>query len=432
MSIDFDSLTRKQVDDLSDKDPKILKQLGLDPLPVFKSSFANNEEAKEEFQKLRRLYMKQLVMGSIIEYQREQVFEKMKKIQDSHDILMPSEKPLKKSHKKSHKRNKPNNKSNNKPNDESDNESSQNNSPLDKGKINGETTYQQFVESEMAKVKKENPNLRPMQYMALVGKAWQESINNTTTKDKSSKKDVLSNSDDNEQDLLTSKIVLPKVKPMSMTPTQKPKSDYQLFISEEIKRQRILHPNLQNKEYMSLAAMAWNEFKKKNAIKSKVSKNESSFDSESSSDSNQYVPTPKPKTDYQKFIAEEIKRQRILHPGIQNKDCMDAAAKEWTKLKKKNANKSKTAKSESSSKSISSDSISSSESKSLSDSESLDDEQLAPPQKDITPVTLYQKFISEEVNRQRILQPGLQKNVYLQRAAKQWVKDKAELVTEKK
>lgn len=52
------------------------------------------------------------------------------------------------------------------------------------------------------------------------------------------------------------------IKPSSIEP--KPaakKSEYQMFISKEIAKQRKLHPGLKTSEYMKLAALEWRKYK---------------------------------------------------------------------------------------------------------------------------------------------------------------------------
>ena len=53
--------------------------------------------------------------------------------------------------------------------------------------------------------------------------------------------------------------------------TDKPKSQYQLFIGDELRKQRAEQPGLKNNEYMKLAARSWNKYKEEYGIVTKSS-----------------------------------------------------------------------------------------------------------------------------------------------------------------
>jgi hypothetical protein len=145
----------------------------------------------------------------------------------------------------------------------------------------------------------------------------------------------------------------------------KVKSLYQIFISKELNRQRQKIPGLENKEYMKLATNEWNKYKKRNGIitggskTADISKNtlnrcakekdfnseedemsdssgDDIYDSEEDETSDASKKTfVKPKSRYQIFIFKEVNRQRKKIPGLENKEYMNLATKEWHKYKKR-------------------------------------------------------------------------------------------------
>ncbi|XWV26984.1 putative orfan [Tupanvirus soda lake] len=163
---------------------------------------------------------------------------------------------------------------------------------------------------------------------------------------------------------------------------------------------------------------------------------------------------PTKTTPYQKFILEEIIRQKKLNPNLKNTEYMSLAAKVWWNKQKKNNNSgvdkstSKTfanssPKSESESEDTddsdssdessedtdessedtdesSEDTDESSESNSDSESESSDDEKPAVKSQSTNNKSAYQQFILVELKKQREQAPGLSNKEYMMRAAKAW------------
>jgi len=199
---------------------------------------------------------------------------------------------------------------------------------------------------------------------------------------------------------------------------------------------------------MSLAAKEWNKYKNANSIvtagdKSKTvspkkvidsddddsdDESASSSDNESSEDEQPKSKAARPMSMYAKFISEEVKRQIEKEPGLQNKEYMYRAAKQWDEYKKKigikpNQHNVKPVQEESESEE------SENHSSSSSDSEESEDEKEVPQSKptkkrDMSP---YQKFVSEELARQRQANPGLQNKQYMILVAKAWNEHKKTL-----
>jgi hypothetical protein len=87
------------------------------------------------------------------------------------------------------------------------------------------------------------------------------------------KKKVTEEEDEDEDEEEEEEIAQPKIKTITNekapTNSNRPKSEYQMFIKEEIPRQRALHPGKPSKEYLILACEAWNAHKNKKYEKKK-------------------------------------------------------------------------------------------------------------------------------------------------------------------
>jgi hypothetical protein len=261
---------------------------------------------------------------------------------------------------------------------------------------------------------------------------------------------------------------------------------YRTFVSAEMKRQRALHPGLENKEYMARAAKVWAVYKVKHGMDTGIKKTDTSSSSScdssscssscSSSESDEMpikaVPkkaaitkAPPQKSAYQTFVAKEMKKQRALNPGLENRQYMSLAAKAWGAYKTKHGidtSNTKTAvtNTDTSSSTIESDSSEDSDEKpqpimskseymslaakqwtaqkntkkeatasdsvsdSASNSASESDEDPKVVQKKVIQESPYQTFIAGEMKRQRQLNPNLSNMKYMQLAAQEWGKQK--------
>ncbi|XWV25645.1 hypothetical protein QJ856_gp0108 [Tupanvirus deep ocean] len=355
---------------LNPDDPNILEQCHLEPLPELKTSFANADEMKAEYEKYKKLYISHLVMAAVIDYRREKLFSALqnsciaceeesddepkkkpspkKPLSDS-DEEESDDEPKKKPSPK--KKSSPKKSSPKKPLSDSDDE---------KTKTTHSTQYQSFMMEKLKDLRKKHPNLQNKEYMLMAAKEWaahkkkhgitpSSMVRKTQHQKPSDDSDDSNNSSSESSSDSSSE---EEVKSYSI----RPMSAYQKFISEELQRQRKINPGLPNKEYMKLAAEAWNAHKKENGIKtsstiqqsniksepedSDSSSTESDDDSSSSSSESEeeYVPPKnrptKQPTAYQKFISTELKKQRELNPGLQNKEYMLRAVKAWDEYKK--------------------------------------------------------------------------------------------------
>ncbi|AYV85132.1 MAG: hypothetical protein Satyrvirus4_29 [Satyrvirus sp.] len=227
--------------------------------------------------------------------------------------------------------------------------------------------------------------------------------------------------DSDSDDYMLGKKAPMKIAPMKIASTKKHISSYQEFIVAELKRQQNKEPGLSNAEYLKRASTEWNNQKKvpqkyesdidsedvpKKAQPTYNPKYSSDTDSEEEmpkkkaplkydSDSDDYTlgikapmkkapmkiaSTKKHISPYQEFIAAELKRQRDINPGLQNREYMKRAAVEWNKQKSSSTPK------------------------------------LAKPK------ISYTNFITTELKRQREINPGLVNKEYMKRAAVEWNK----------
>lgn len=122
---------------------------------------------------------------------------------------------------------------------------------------------------------------------------------------------------------------------LSVTPNTN--MTYHEFIKNQMDTLRKTQPNLKNTERMKIAAKEWEKYKKDNKkTAKKLSKNERESDSSGDSDSEEPQSNSKskskskiPKTAYQTFVAEKMKKFRKLYPTKKNNELMTMAAAAW-------------------------------------------------------------------------------------------------------
>lgn len=87
--INFETIARRDIKNIDSSDPKILKQLGIDPLPDFDDvSSMDDDEIDDQYMHHKSLYMKILAMAGALEYQREEIFTRFKNMQEEKELRL--------------------------------------------------------------------------------------------------------------------------------------------------------------------------------------------------------------------------------------------------------------------------------------------------------------------------------------------------------
>jgi hypothetical protein len=103
---------------------------------------------------------------------------------------------------------------------------------------------------------------------------------------------------------------------------------FNLFVKDKIAELRKAETGLQQKEYMSKAAAAWNEYKEANGMPASKSKDPNAPKRPRKTSKEAGIPE-KPKrapTAYNLFIKEKMAELRLAEPGLMAKEYMTKAA----------------------------------------------------------------------------------------------------------
>jgi hypothetical protein len=158
-SNDFSKIT-PEILEMNLQNPAFLQQLGLEYLPKFKQSYANNVEVQSEIKKLKNLYMRYLLKITIIEKQRDMLFNELKKLYALADKENDLDKDLsnKQKNKSNDKRNNISSEEENDSSEEEENDSSEEeeNDSSEEEEIIApkKDEYLTFVTAELQKIKK--------------------------------------------------------------------------------------------------------------------------------------------------------------------------------------------------------------------------------------------------------------------------------------
>lgn len=348
MSLDFENMNAHSIHQLDPNDSVLVKQLGLDALPDY-----SNMPATERYKELKSKFIKTLLMQSVLEYQKEQIFELLKQCPlpentNDDDSVEQGKKPAV-------KKSSPSDSDDSTESTESNHssESSESSEPVKPSKSNEAdkptkpmTNYQQFISMRMKELREEKPNLRNCDYMQLAAKDWSKAKQGPVQKpskaikyptpcsSESSKSEDGDNSESSDSDKTK--------KPVAKQPASKSPTVYQEFISLSIQHHKKTNPKLSNMQCMKLAAEDWGQFK--NCMTEQLTKKKESNPNLSERECQSLLVkdyfdaknknSEKPGTDredYQSFVKGKLAESK----NTPLKYDWDAMKKNWNSIKKK-------------------------------------------------------------------------------------------------